>query len=334
MFPHSDRWQALDAIKTLGLLGALFGHVLIWWFGENWSGTGASFYSIGLPMWLIIIDLTIVGLILVSAGAAFYFYLKRGASFKKICFRMALLVFLGFLFGLNLRPLFLFWNIFLFYALAVLTIFILDRYGDKKILFFLTLCVLFLTPLLRLFLNKLAPGGYAAAVLIGDPQGRISFFPFFPWFFLVGAGFLTSYFYSEYRPKRFLIYGLFSGIIVSFFAISFLKPLDLSNVFGVTSQIAPGYIILIFSFFIFLISSLELIFKKITLSKYNPIVAIGRHILPIYLITITITLALTNALKNSAKYNNIYTFLTLELTTLAIACLLGIILTHRNKKPA
>ena len=152
-----DRWQALDAIKTLGLLGALFGHIFIWWFGENWDGANSGFYSVNtVPLWLN----TIVHFLLVSAGAAFYFYLKRELTFKKFFFRIVLFVFLGILFGLNFHPPALFWNIFLFYALSVLIIFILNRYNGKKIIFLLTLCVLFLTPLLRLFLNKIAPVNY------------------------------------------------------------------------------------------------------------------------------------------------------------------------------
>jgi uncharacterized membrane protein len=215
----------------------------------------------------------------------------------------------------------------LFYALSILIIFIINRYGDKKRIAVLTLGALILTPLLRLFLNKIVPGNYLSAILAGDPQGKISFYPLFPWFFLVGAGFLTSYFHSKYQNKRFLIYGVFGGIIIFLVTFFSLKPLDLSNIFGSTSQIPINYIIFIFSFFIFLISLLELILEKRTLSKYNPAVAIGKHILPVYLITIAITLPLTNVLKNSAKYgNNIYAFLILELITLAIACLSGVIL--------
>jgi len=332
---HSDRWQALDAIKTLGVLGALSAHIIIWWFGKNWdTASGAVFFSLnGIPNWLAVTYMTVVHFILVSAGAAFYFYLKHRPTFKKITFRITLFVFLGVLFGLNLQPLVLFWNFFLFYAFSILIIFILDRYGDKKGVAFLTLGALILTPFLRPLLNQAAPENYLAAVLVGDLQGRVSFFPFFPWFFLVGAGFLISYFYSKYQNKRLLIYGMLGGIIISFLIIPFLKPLDLSNVFGVSSQISISYIIFIFSSFIFLISLLELIFKKITLFKYNPVIAIGRHILPIYLITVAITLPLTDALKNSAKYgNNIHIFLTLELITLIIACLSGAVLTYRSSK--
>jgi len=333
---NSDRWQALDIVKTLGVLGALGGLILLWWFGENKNpAMGNVSYSLSTAFWPTIGYLVVIThLLFISAGAAFYFYLKNNKpTFKKIVFRFILFIFIGILFGLNLQPFVVFWNVFLFYAFSILIIFIMDRYSDKKIIFYLTLCTLVSTPFLRLFLNKIAPGNYLSAVLIGDPLGKISFYPFFPWFFLVGAGFLISYFYSKYQNKRFLTYGALGGIIISFFIIPFLKPLDLSNVFGSVSQIPINYIIFIFSSFIFLISSLELILKKITLSKYNPAIAIGRYILPVYLITIAITLPLTDALKNSARYsNNIYIFLTLELITLAIAYLAGAILTYRSGK--
>jgi len=329
------RWQALDAVKTIGVLGALSGHILIWWFGKNLDiASGIMFFKLnGIPNWLIIMYIVVVHFILISAGAAFYFYLKRNPPFKKIASRVALLVLLGVLFGISFHPFVLFWNVFLLYALSMVIIFIIDRYGSEKIILYLALCSLSLAPFLRLFSNKIIPENYLSAILIGDPAGRISFYPFSPWFFLVGAGFLIGYFYSKHQSKHLLIYGICGGMITLLAAIPFLKPLDFSNIFGVTSQIPMGYITLIFGSFIFLISLLELIFKKITLSKYNPIIAIGRHILPVYLITIAMTLPLTDALKNSAKYgNNIYTFLTLELLTLVIACVGGVILTYRSDK--
>lgn len=329
------RWQALDMIKTVGLLGALSGHILVWWFGKNWGpANSATFFSLnGIPNWLATVLLIMVNFILISAGASFYFYLKKyKPTFKKIAFRIALFILLGVLFGLNLHPPFLAWTIFLFYALSILIIFILDRWGNEKFIIYLTLGVLALTPLMRLFLNKIAPENYLSAVLTGAPMGGHSFYPFFPWFFLIGSGFLISYFYSKYQSKRFLLYGALGGIIISIISIPFLKPLDFSGVFGVTSQISIFYIIFTFSSFIFLISSLELILKNITLSKYNPVI-MGRHILPVYLITFFVTLLLTNAFKNSTKYDNsIYIFLSLELATFLIAYLTGVILTYTSRQ--
>ncbi|MFH1200821.1 MAG: hypothetical protein V1484_00625 [bacterium] len=330
---NSDRWQALDAIKTLGLLGAFSAHIVIWWFGKNLDpASGAVFFNLnGIPNWLIVMYIIVVHFILISAGAALYFYLRRKPSLEKISLRIALLILLGVLFGLNLQPFFVFWNVFLLYAFSLLIIFIIDHYGNEKIIFYVTFCALVVTPFLRLFLNNIAPGNYWSAILVGDLQGRISFYPFFPWFFLIGAGFFTSYFYSKHQSKHLLTYGICGGIVTLLAAFPFLKPLDFSNIFGVTSQIPLSYIIFIFGFFVFLISLLELIFKKITLSKYNPAIAIGRHILPVYLITVVITLPLTNILKNSAKYGkSIYIFLGLEFITFLIAYLSGAILTYRS----
>lgn len=334
---NSDRWQALDVIKTFGLLGALSAHIFIWWFGKHLGTTDATFYSFDATyLRILTVYLVVVHLLLVSAGAAFYFYLKKyKPTFKKIISRIALLVLLGVLFGLNLHPPALFWNVFLFYALSILIIFIINRYGSKKAIFSLTLCTLVLTPLLRLFLNKLTPGNYLSAILIGNQENIISFYPFFPWFFLIGSGFLISYFYSRCQNKSFSTYGLFVGIIVSFLAIPFFKPLDFSNIFGTTSQIPISYILFIFGSFIFLISLFELMLQKVTLSKYNPAIAIGRHILPIYLITVAITLPLTIAIKNSVKYgNSTYVFLILEAITFLVAYVSGAILTYRASKRA
>ncbi len=330
------RWQALDVIKTLAVLEALTFHVLIWWFGGNSDKNSAAFYAFDIGLLPSLSYFILVHFVLVAAGTAFYFYLgKYKPSFGKVFSRALLLALFGILFGLNLNPPAIFWNIFLFYALSILVIFSLNRGAGKNQIIFLTLAALFLTPFLRPLFNALMPGNYLSAVLVGDIKGDISFYPFFPWFFLVGAGFLTGYFYSKYGWKKFANYGLPGGIIAALVSIPFFKPLNLSDVFGNTAHMPISYLIFIFGSFIFLISLLELALKNVTLSKYNPAVAIGRHILPVYVITVFATLALTDFVKRHTSYgNSVHVFLLLELSVLLTAYLIGIVFTRRAERKA
>ena len=197
----------------------------------------------------------------------------------------------------------------------------------------MTLGTLLLTPFLRLFLNNIASGNYWSAILIGDPQGKTSIYPFFPWFFLIGIGFLIGGFYSKNHNKKLFKYGVGGGLLTIFSSLPFLTALDPSNIFGATSQIPISYVVLIFGFFVFLVSLLELIFKNRILSEYNPLVAIGRHVLPIYLITILITLPLTLAFKNYEKHNgsnNFYDFLILEIITLLVVYISALVLARKD----
>ncbi len=335
----SHRWQALDIMKTIGLMGALMGHIVIWWYAENMDPSTSAYFKLSLaqfsPLIACLFILLIVHFLFITAGASFSFYLKKGPSMKNVLFRVILFIFLGVLFGLNIHPFFLVWDVFLLYAFSILIISLFNKYGSEKWLAITTLGVLITAPFLRSFLNNATPENYISAIFIGDPQGKISIYPIFPWFFMIGIGFLIGNFYSKHHNKKFLKYGIVGGIVAALAAMPFLIPLDPSNIFGATSQIPISYIVFIFSIFIFMISLLETIFKNKIFSKHNPIVAIGRNILPIYIITILITLPVTNALKNSHKYdgnNNTYIFIALEVATFIIACLSAVALSYGNRK--
>jgi len=332
----TQRWQTLDIIKTIGCLGAIFSHILIWQFGKIHEGVGMELYDMSaLPWQLLTVSFVTVHILFISAGASFYFYIKKyNPTFKKITSRLIPIILIGILFGLNYHPFILYWNVFFFYALSIITLLLLYRFSNYRAIFSFTIFTLIATPFLHFFLNNIISGNYGAAILMGDPQRNISFYPFFPWFFLVGAGFLVSHFYSQYRRKNILLRSLLVGGGVFFPAILFLRPIDLSDIFGVTSQIPIVFIVLTFSFFIVLLSSIELIVAKKVLSKYNPLVIIGRHIFPVYVLTLLFSLVLIDIVQRSVVYEkgNIYVFLISELTVFSMAYLIAVILTYRAGK--
>jgi hypothetical protein len=336
---RTDRWQALDILKSVGLFAAVFGHTLIWWIGTQRGAAESAFYSLHPPLfWLTSVYTIFIGVhfILISAGVSFYFYLKKyRPSYRTIASRVAVLILVGVLLGLNLHPTVIFWNVFLLYAFSLLAIFVSERYGGRRLTVMLTLCALLFTPLLRLSIGHLAANNYLLQVLVGDPQGKISFYPIFPWFFLVGVGFLIGSFYRGHECTRTLAYRAVGGMVFSVLMLYFLKPLALSNIFGVTSRIPFAYLFLIFTLFILLISLLELLLRNIVLSRYNPVIAPGRHILPVYLITVIATLALYDYIDRFAAYGvGTPVFFILEIATFLIAYLSSALLTYRAERRA
>lgn len=332
---NSYRWQTLDIIKTIGLFGAVSGHILVWGFLKGSEGVGGmEIYDANASGWLIMFCFMMVHLLLISAGASLFFYVRKNKpSFKKIMYRVAPIIAIGLLFGLNYSPLILYWNVFLFYALSIVIIFTLNRFIDYKIILYLTATTLVATPLLRLFLNTGATNNYLASILIGNSGEVISFYPIFPWFFLMGSGFLVSHFYLQHRDKITFIRGLLFAASILVCAIPFLIPLNLTDIFGVTSQIPIGYVVFVFGLFIFLVSALELIFWKRKLSKYNPIVAIGKHIFPVYIATVFVILVLIDITrKRGLSLEGVYTFLLFEIAIFLTAYLFAAFLTYRAGK--
>jgi|GEM_PF-4511429 len=330
-----ERWQALDIIKTIGLLGVLSAHVIILWFGKKISLAGFALYDMSaVPWWIVAAHMVVVHLLFVAAGAATYFYLKqRKPGLYQIGRRMALMIFLGVIFGLNIHPPMLFWNIFLFYAVSILVIFIVDRYWNEKGVFLVSLVVLLGTPAARAIADALFPGNYLAGVLAGNSGHITSFYPFFPWFFLTGAGYLASYWYSRYGKKRFQAAGLLGGTCAILAAAPFLRPLNFDDVFGSTSRLPLSYLVLIFGLFIFLISLAQRLSGKEKLSPYNPLVAAGTYILPVYLLSLLAILIVYGvAAKQDLYGGGVGAFLALELFAVVVAYVSGITFARKAER--
>lgn len=319
----SERWAALDAVKTAAVLVTLLSHIVIWWYGEN-QGSGNSRYRLDIPQSVAISLLSFVIVLITASGAIFYFHLKRLTSFPALAGRAAVFLAVGFFLGLNLKPFGILWNIFGFYAVSIVLMALMKKYGGATAMIAGTASCFLLTPVLRHLLGESADHSYLAAVLVGDPEGRLSYFPVFPWFSVLGAGFLTGDLYERSKgagkEKAFRRAALAVGSLILIGLLPFLPPLDLSNAFGTTSRISILYPLCFGGAFLIAIALFDGLLRNATLSAYHPINAIGRHLLAVYLTTLLTMLAATSALKSAGA------FLTLNALTLAVAYATGCLL--------
>ncbi|MDD2766151.1 MAG: hypothetical protein PHH40_00095 [Candidatus Moranbacteria bacterium] len=337
--PSQYRWQTLDIIKTIGCLGAIFSHILIWQFGTTHRGVGIDLYDMNAVSWPILtFCFVIVHILFLSAGASFYFYIEKyHPSMRQVGTRLIPIILLGFLFGLNYHPFILYWNVFFFYTLSILTLFFLQRFFGYTIIFLVTSLTLFLTPLLRMFFDDGFLENYFITFFFTDAQNTINFYPFFPFFSLIGFGFLTSHIYYTYQKKKLFIRSLASGTLALFFLTLILERVDVSDIFGVTAHLPIRFLLLTIAFFVVILSLIELIAHgRMITKKYHPLVIIGRHILPVYVLTLLSSLVFLNFFQRLSFYNkeSIGVFLFSLFITFDIAYAIAVILTYRNRQNA
>lgn len=333
---RSSRWLALDAAKTITVLGTLLAHIFIWWFGENF-GTGARLYHIDLSQSVTFAYFSFIVLLITSSGAAFYFYIDRKElTMKQILKRSSILVIIGLFFAVNTQPFLFLWNIFFFYAVSLILItLIYKRYGIKGIVLSSAASYLGLL-ILRLVLDQTLAHNYFIEVLIGDPIR--SQFPILPWIFMLGVGFSVAHLFHHMKAAAkkkmqtlwILIFGALIAIIVS----RFLTPINESDIFGITAQMPAMYLVYFAGLFICMISLLDLVLANGTLEKYNPINTIGRHTLAVYLITLLTMLGVVNHIEETSSLqmtHPIGTFLWLNIATILLAYTASYFLEKRRK---
>ncbi|HAH05554.1 MAG TPA: hypothetical protein DCM05_03360 [Elusimicrobia bacterium] len=322
-----ERWAALDAVKTTALLGTLLGHILIWWYGEN-QGAGAVVYRLDAHQTAATVAMGFMFALVSASGAIFHLHLKRLAGLPALAGRIAVLLAAGLLLGLNLHPFVILWNVFGFYASSLLLIAMIQRaFGWKGMALFSAASYL-LTPLLR---RGLDGSSYWTAVLIGDAQGLLSFFPLFPWFSLLGLGWLAGELF-ERDPQAFRRKAATTGTLLILAGLPFLSPLDFSNVFGITSRIPLAYPLFFGGIFLAALALCDALFGKKAFSAYHPLNAVGRHPLAVYLVTLLTMLALTSKWTGRGSASG---FWTLNALTLAVAYAAGAALeTARLRKNA
>lgn len=335
---QGDRWQTLDVVKTIGCLGAFFVHILAWQFGKVHNGAGITLYDMNAFPWQILIFcFIIVHILFLTAGASFYFYIeKHNPSTARILSRLIPILLIGCLFGLNYHPLLLYWNVFFFYSLSILVLYFLHRFLEQRTIFIFTLLTLFLTPWLRIFFDTFGIENYFTDIFLGNAQNSRSFYPFFPYFSLIGLGFFASYVYEKYGERKFFMKSLLLSIFVFPLIVLNLEIIDVSDIFGATAHMPVLFLLLTVMFFVFLLSSLELILTKYPIKNtYNPFVIIGRHILPVYVLTLFGLLIIFDILNRTVSFekNNTLIFPFIFFSVSIIAYGIAVFLTRRaNKK--
>lgn len=334
-----SRWFALDFTKSIGLIGALLCHVLIWWYGINLAPSGE--YLIRLNSFRILAEfyLVLVSILIISSGAAFYFYfIKPETSSWKICKRSIILAVIGIIIGLNTKPFYIYWNIFLFYAVSLILLYIIYKYWKIKGIALITIISFITTIIFEIIPQNLNGQNYIINIIIGDPNGIKNNFPIFPWISTLGFGFLISYIFKKIKnnenQKKYKNIILNISIIILCFSIPFLNNLDYNNVFGVTAKIPISFILFCLSLFSIIITTADKIIGTKNISAYNLIEIISRNMLKIYLVTIFSILFMIYLIRDLfiINENNMLTwFIILNILTFIIIYATGYKLTKKLK---
>ncbi len=332
-----SRWLALDAVKTAGLIGTLLAHPMIWVLGTEKMLDGHPIYDISRVSFAFPYFVCVV-LLITAAGSAFYFYIEKTPA-KNIALRALMIALVGIIFGINIHPFFLFWNIFLFAAIALGCFASMYKIFGIRGIVAATLTSYLAMLVVRIAFPQALYTNFLLQIFAGDPRGIASDFPILPWLSIVGIGFIAAYAYAEAKKsgheKKYMLWLLLGG----FTLITLTEPLaavNQANAFGTTAFMPLSYPLYFGGLYILCLAIAEYCFKKSSISIWYPIRAVGRHPLAIYLSTILALVGIIGALEKSPGYQaeSFPLFLALSLFTLCFAYGLGVWLEWKNLKKA
>lgn len=292
-------WPALDIVKFICVLALIWTHAHFALISDFYriSDTSGFFYKISEKFMFLSL---FVMMLPVLAGAALK--ISGNLEVKKTVRLAVLMAFFGFLMNmLTWGPGYAFsWNVLQFLGLSFIVISFLVNYFSTREVFLLSLLVLFSAEPLRNFLAGFSDI-YLVSIFTGADNQYI-FWPFFPWFSLVGLGFVFAHLYERYEnSKGFNMSILSVGLILILIAIlrNEASPfLDPSYVWGPSLfQPKSGFVLAVIGLFCVLISAANIFFNDIKFRKYGIISSYSRGILWIYMFQMFYSLYLAVVFK-------------------------------------
>ncbi len=177
------------------------------------------------------------------------------------------------------------WNILQFIGLSFLVIAILKNFFSDYEIFLLSMLTVLTAAFLRENLTFLK-GDYLAAIFIGS-DNRFMFWPFFPWFGVVGAGFLYAAGKVKYARNRWFDVSCFIGgvalIILAILGKEISPSLNPDYVWSPSIfQPELGFLAATIGLFLVLVVLGNVFFNQIKLKKYGIISSYSKGILWIY----------------------------------------------------
>jgi len=249
----------------------------------GFDDTSAFFYKITDKFMFLGLFLTIL-----PALAGYVFRVQNNYGLKKTVGTATFLIFIGFLMNAmvwGIKYVFA-WNILQFIGLSFVVIALMMKFFSERAIFFLSLISILIAPILRNILFAVN-NNYFIDIFIGNIE-RFIFWPFFPWFGVLGFGFLFAHYkikqnnYLEFNKKLFFI-----GIALITFAIATntISP-SLSSGYFWSEEIfqpATGFVFATIGLFL-IISILGIhFFDKKSFKKYGIINSYSGGILWIYI---------------------------------------------------
>lgn len=278
-------WPALDVVKFICVLVMIWVHAHFALISDFYRITDTSGFFYRISEKFMFLSLFVM-MLPILAGVALRTY--ENLDIGKIAKLAILMAFFGFFMNaLTWGPGYAFsWNVLQFLGLSFIAISFLMKYFSIREVFLLSLLVLFSAGPLRNILSGFS-NIYLVSIFTGA-DNRYIFWPFFPWFSLVGFGFIFAHLYEKYGDTGKFNLGTFLiGLSLIFTAVlrNEASPfLDPKYIWG-PSLFQPkiGFVLAIIGLFCVLISIANTFFNGIKLRKYGIINSYSKGILWIYL---------------------------------------------------
>lgn len=297
---QTTTWPALDVVKFVCVTMMVFIHAHMALITDSYRiiNTHGFFYQITNKLMFLGLFLTALPMI---AGAVLRMNNNRnfGETIKTAIF-ISLLGFLmnmitwgaGYTFS---------WNILQLIGLSFIVIVFLEKEFSHRAVFWVSLIVVFLAVPLRNFLGTL-DYNYFVSIFIGADNGFI-FWPFFPWFGVVGFGFLFAHYYLKYKDSlKFRMSAMLAGIgllAIAVFRHEISPSLGSKYVWNSSLfQPAIGWVLASMGLFLVLVAVGSFLFNKIKLKKYGIINSYSKGILWIYVAQMFVSYKLSFLVKN------------------------------------
>lgn len=278
-------WPALDVVKFICVLAMIVvhSHFALATDFYRFADAAGFFYKISEKFMFLSLFVMMLPML---AGAVLR--TQESLDIRRTVKLASLMAFFGFLMNLlTSGPGYIFsWNVLQFLGLSLVVISILLKYYSIREVFLLSFFSLVFAGPLRSVL-----GGYGNIYPVGifiGADNQFIFWPFFPWFSLVGLGFVFTHLYEKYadfegfNPATFLA-GLFLLLIAGLRGE--ISPyLDPNYVWG-PSLFQPkiGFVLAVIGLFCVLIALANIFFNNISLKKYGIINSYSKGIFWIYL---------------------------------------------------
>jgi len=274
----------MDVVKFICVAAMVFIHAHIVLITDSYriADTSGFFYTITDKLMFLGLFLTVL-----IALAGFIFRLNGDYEIKKTIKLAVFISFLGFFMNMATwgAGYTFSWNVLQLVGLSFVVIAILMKFFSVGKIFLLSSTVVLtagpLRNLLSAFNNK-----YLINIFIGADNHFI-FWPFFPWFGVVGFGFLFAHYQLKYKNSvKFRINAAVIGL--GLMAIAFLRgeispALDPNYVWSPSIfQPKIGWVLATIGFFCVLVVLGNSLFSKMSFKKYGIINSYSKGILWIY----------------------------------------------------
>jgi len=296
----------MNVVKFICVAIMIFVHahmMLVTNANYGFDSTSGFFYKITDKFMFLTLFVLLLPLL-----AGYVFRINDDYEFKKAIKIAIFLLFVGFLMNIviwGVKYVFS-WNVLQLIGLSFVIIAFLMKSFSERAIFLSSLTAVLMAPLLRNLLININEN-YFINILIGNID-RSMLWPFFPWFGVVGFGFLFAHYQLKSKNDfKFKIISLFTGIAFLIFAAvknEISPPLNRNFVWSSDIfQPETGFVLATIGLFLVLSVLGMTFFNKIKLKKYGIVNSYSKGILWIYVLMMFMNSVFYSSRRESLPLN-------------------------------